>query len=205
MTKVISNKEETVRLFQNNLLEFLSKVPWWIPMLIYIPTIGYFLLLSFKNIESVYIIIFFFAFGLFWWTLIEYLIHRFVFHYEPKSQIGDKIIFIFHGVHHAYPKDPLRLVMPPSVSVPLAFAFFYFFDLIFPKNLNLPFFAGFVMGYLIYDTIHYAIHHFPMRNKLFYRIKSHHMLHHYKDDRKGFGVSSPLWDSVFNTNFISKT
>lgn len=49
--------------------------------------------------------------------------------------------------------------------------------------------------------MHYAIHQFPIRNKLFHKIKSNHMLHHYKDENKGFGVSSPMWDLVFGTNF----
>lgn len=204
MTKIISNKEETARLFQNDFLEFFSKVPWWIPLAIYLPTIVYYSTISYIILKNIYPVLFYFVFGLIFWTFTEYLIHRFVFHYEPKCNFGEKLIFIFHGIHHAYPKDPLRLVMPPSVSIPLAFGFYYFFDLIFPPNLNLPFFAGFVAGYLFYDTTHYAIHHSPIRNKFFRRIKSHHMLHHYKEEKNGFGVSSPLWDVVFGTNFKSR-
>lgn len=204
MTKIISNKEETARLFQNDFLDFFSKVPWWIPLAIYLPTIVYYSAISYIILKNIYLVLFYFVFGLISWTFTEYLIHRFVFHYEPKSNLGEKLIFISHGIHHAYPKDPLRLVMPPSVSIPLAVGFYYFFDLIFPQNLNLPFFAGFVAGYLFYDTTHYAIHHSTIRNKFFRRIKSHHMLHHYKEEKKGFGVSSPLWDVVFGTNFKSR-
>lgn len=147
MTKIISNKEETVRLFQNDLLEFFSKVPWWVPLAIYLPTIVYCLTISYITLKNIYLVLFYFVFGVISWTFAKYLIHRFVFHYEAKSNLGEKLMFIFHGIHHAYPKDPLRLVMPPSVSIPLAFGFYYFFDLIFSQKLNLPFFAGFVAGY----------------------------------------------------------
>ena len=69
-------------------------------------------------------------FGLFIWTITEYLLHRFIFHLELKSKIGARIHFIFHGVHHDYPSDSRRLVMPPSVSIPLA-TLFYFLFLVF--------------------------------------------------------------------------
>lgn len=201
MTAIISNREETPRLFQNPFLEILSKIPWWVPIAIYLPVIIYFLYISTLKVKSFHTIILFFILGVLIWTLTEYLLHRFVFHFRPKSNFGEKLVFIFHGIHHAYPKDPLRLVMPPSVSIPLAILFFYLFDLILPLNKNFPFFAGFVFGYLFYDITHYAIHHFPIRNKFFHFIKSHHMKHHFKNEKSGYGVSFPVWDYVFGTNF----
>jgi sterol desaturase/sphingolipid hydroxylase (fatty acid hydroxylase superfamily) len=200
MSKILSNDEITPRLFKNNILEFFSKVSWYVPLIIYLPVVFVVLYLSFVNykitfLESAAI----FIAGLFAWSFVEYLLHRFVFHYSPKSQFGEKVMFIFHGIHHSYPRDPKRLVMPPSVSIPLAFFFYFLFDFIFPEPIHLPFFAGFVFGYLIYDTTHYAIHHFPIRNKFFLKIKSHHMKHHYQNENSRFGVSSPLWDYVFGT------
>lgn len=200
MSKILSNEEITPRLFKNDILEFFSKVSWYVPLIIYIPVVGISLYYSiFVYHHSTFEVVSLVLFGVFAWTFVEYLLHRFVFHYNPKTKLGEKLHFIFHGVHHSYPRDPKRLVMPPSVSIPLAFGFFFLFDLIFPKMFNLPFFAGFVMGYLIYDTTHYAVHHFPIKNKLFLKIKAHHMKHHYSDENSRFGVSSPLWDLVFGT------
>ncbi|MCX7909558.1 MAG: sterol desaturase family protein [Ignavibacteria bacterium] len=200
MSQIISNEQITPRLFKNNILEFFSKVSWYVPLIIYIPVIFFSLYyslfiakLSILTSTSLMIA------GIFLWTLVEYLLHRFVFHYTPKTEFGEKILFIFHGIHHSYPRDPLRLVMPPSVSIPLAILFFFLFKLILPNNLNLPFYGGFVLGYLIYDTTHYAIHHFAIRNKFFLKIKSHHMKHHYSNEQSRFGVSSPLWDMIFGT------
>ena len=107
--------------------------------------------------------------------------------------------FIFHGVHHDYPNDSKRLVMPPSVSIPLAFIFYFIFSLILSPSSLYAFFSGFVAGYLVYDISHYAIHHFNFKSAYWKKIKKHHMLHHYSDASKKFGVSSPLWDKIFQS------
>jgi sterol desaturase/sphingolipid hydroxylase (fatty acid hydroxylase superfamily) len=109
--------------------------------------------------------------------------------------------FIFHGVHHDYPNDSKRLVMPPSVSLPLAALFYLLFRVILGVQFVAPFFVGFLTGYLFYDLSHYAIHHFNMHNKFWLTIKNHHMKHHYQDPTKGFGVSTPIWDIIIGTNF----
>ncbi len=198
MAKPISNEEITPRLFENPILEFFSKVYWYVPIILYLPVVAYFIYIGFTAIGLTYSIIMFLL-GMFAWTITEYILHRFVFHYQPKTRLGQKLIFIFHGIHHSYPRDPLRLVMPPSVSIPLAFFFYYLFSQIYPTGYNFAFFAGFVLGYLIYDVTHYAIHHFPIKNKIFLQIKKHHMLHHYQSEQSKFGVSSPLWDYIFGT------
>lgn len=143
----------------------------------------------------------YFIYGIVVWTFTEYTLHRFIFHYNAKSNFGKKLHFIFHGVHHDYPKDSKRLVMPPSVSFPLALMFYFLFHYILGASLIKPFFAGFLTGYLFYDTTHYAIHHFNMKNKFWLAIKNHHMRHHYQDADKGFGVSQPTWDYIFRTTF----
>jgi 4-hydroxysphinganine ceramide fatty acyl 2-hydroxylase len=201
----VSNKDETVRMFNNNFLESLSRVHPSVPVIIYLPIIAYMLYLAlwqhqlyFLNISGLFLL------GVFIWSITEYTLHRFVFHFKPKSQFGEKIHFIFHGVHHDYPNDTRRLVMPPSVSIPLALFFYFLFQLILGSVFIFPFFAGFLLGYLFYDITHYAIHHFNMHSKFWLAIKKHHMKHHYQDSTKGFGVSTPIWDSIIGSNFAEK-
>lgn len=201
----VSNKDETVRMFENDLLEALSKVHFTVPLYIYVPAIGYFLYrsiwefgLSFGTIISLILV------GIVVWTLTEYTLHRFIFHFHAKTEFGKKIHFIFHGVHHDYPSDSKRLVMPPSVSVPLAVLFYFLFESIFGDVLVAPFFVGFIIGYLFYDMSHYAIHHFNMHNKFWLALKKHHIKHHFENPDLGYGVSSPLWDEIIGTNFPKK-
>lgn len=198
----ISNKDETVRMFENDLLEALSHVHWTVPLWLYIPVVLAFVYRTFFVFHlSFGIFILYFAVGIAVWTLTEYSLHRFIFHYPAKSKIGKKLHFIFHGVHHDYPNDTKRLVMPPSVSIPLAIIFYILFFNIFGVELVSPFFAGFLTGYIFYDTTHYAVHHFSIKNKFWLAIKKHHMLHHYKHADKGFGVSQPAWDYILGTTF----
>ncbi|MCX7875345.1 MAG: sterol desaturase family protein [Melioribacteraceae bacterium] len=201
----ISNKDETVRLFENNLLEKLSRVHWTVPIWIFSPIIFFFFYRAiFLFGLSLKIILLWFLVGIFVWTFTEYFLHRFVFHYQPKSELGNRLHFLMHGVHHAYPKDSKRLVMPPAVSLPLATLFFIFYLKILGNVIVAPFFAGFLTGYLFYDITHYAIHHFNFRNKLLLALKNHHAKHHYQNPELGFGVSQPTWDYVFGTDFKIK-
>ena len=201
----ISNKDETVRMFENNFLEKLSHIHYSIPLYIFVPVIGYFLYesiavfhLSFSSIIG-YIFL-----GIFVWTLTEYVLHRFVFHWMPPGKIGQRLHFIFHGVHHDYPSDSKRLVMVPTISIPLAALFYFLFRWMIGVSLAAPFFVGFMAGYLFYDMVHYAIHHYNFKSKFWLNIKHHHMLHHYKDMDNGYGVTSKIWDYVFMTKFKNK-
>jgi sterol desaturase/sphingolipid hydroxylase (fatty acid hydroxylase superfamily) len=203
--KFVSNKDETVRMFKSDFLESLSRVHPSVPLIIFVPVILYMLYLSIFNFKlSGLSILGLMVFGVFIWTITEYLLHRFIFHWELKSKLGARIHFIFHGVHHDYPSDSRRLVMPPSVSIPLATLFFFLFRFLIGDISVIPFFAGFLIGYLFYDISHYAVHHFNMHSKFWLAIKNHHIKHHYQDPDKGYGVSSPIWDYVFRTHYISK-
>lgn len=203
----ISNEDKSVRMFDADWMDFFSRIDFKVPLYIYVPLILFFLYRSiFVFHQSILAIIPLIIFGLFVWTFTEYNLHRFVFHWVPPGKIGKKIHFMFHGVHHDYPRDSKRLVMVPAVSMPLAVLFYFLFRLLFAKtlgdeNLVTPFFVGFVTGYLLYDMTHYALHHANIKSKFWMELKQHHMLHHYSDPHNGFGVSTQFWDLVYRTTF----
>jgi 4-hydroxysphinganine ceramide fatty acyl 2-hydroxylase len=195
----VSNKNESVRMFESNFMEFFSHVHPATPVILYTPVIGYMLYaalvhkkLSFLAVAGLFLL------GILAWTLLEYIIHRWIFHYEPKSRLGKLLHFIVHGVHHDYPQDATRLVMPPILSIPLAVVFYVLFAVTLGRFAPAVS-AGFAFGYVCYDTIHYATHHFAMKRGVWLWLKQYHLRHHYKDDQAGYGVSSPLWDHVFRT------
>jgi sterol desaturase/sphingolipid hydroxylase (fatty acid hydroxylase superfamily) len=138
--------------------------------------------------------------GMFFWTFFEYLMHRFVFHFIADSPRAQKFIYILHGNHHEYPRDRERLFMPPVPSLILASAIFSLMYLLMGWNVAM-FFPGFLLGYLMYGTMHYAIHAWNPPYRWMKPLWRNHHLHHYKNEHMGFGVSTTLWDHVFGTMF----
>jgi len=201
----VSNSEDSIKLFKNNIFDSLSKVHFTVPLFLFIPTILFFCYQAFEDNLALLTFSGYFGAGIVVWTITEYFLHRFIFHYHPSSDFGKQIHFIFHGVHHDYPKDKKRLVMPLSASIPLATLFYFLFSLFLTKTVLFAFFPGFLLGYLIYDMMHYAMHHYNFKNPLLKKIKQHHMLHHYQDSSKGYGVSSSLWDIILQSNFPAES
>ena len=109
----VSNKDESARLFKSDFLELFTHVHWSVPIIVYLPVVFFFLYRTSENpLVSLSSGIALFVFGLFFWTLTEYLLHRYIFHFEAKSAIGKRIHFLTHGVHHDYPSDSKRLSCP---------------------------------------------------------------------------------------------
>jgi len=202
--KFVSNSQDSVRMFKSDFLEAFSKVHYTVPLYIFIPVIGYCIYRSVHTDLQLWQYPLTMLAGIFIWTLVEYVMHRYVFHFELPGKWGARLHFVIHGVHHDYPSDRMRLVMPPSLSIPLAFAFFFLFKWLIPDMYLWMFFATFLVGYLFYDIGHYAMHHFNFKSGFFKRLKQHHMLHHYQEPNKGFGVSSPLWDLIIGSVFSKK-
>lgn len=191
----ISNRNETVRLFQNPFLEYCSHIHPATPFVVFIPAVIYFLSHSRVSLASSLIG---FVGGVLSWTLLEYAAHRFLFHFPAKSPFGRWAVHLMHGIHHDYPRDATRLVMPLLVSLPLAFTFYFLYRMIFGSWME-PVYAGLVAGYLAYDFTHFAVHHFKFSGRIFTALKTHHLKHHYSATHDGYGVSNPLWDFVFGT------
>jgi len=204
----INHSNIPIRLFKSDFLEFFTHVHpitiilIWVPLAVYVLYWGY---LSRPLQAGLAFLPIGFLVGLFGWTFLEYNIHRFFFHFCPKTPWQERIVFLFHGVHHAQPRLKTRLVMPPAASLPMGVVVFFLFNLVIGRLLGQthwvgPVLSGMTVGYLAYDLTHYATHHFPMRWGAYFRfLKRHHMLHHYKTPDQRFGVSSPFWDWVYGT------
>ncbi|HEX3431021.1 MAG TPA: sterol desaturase family protein [Rhizomicrobium sp.] len=185
------------RLFRNPLLDKFSRVHASLPFLIYVPTAA--LLLWAARGLPVRNMIVTFAIGYLLWTLLEYFGHRFIFHIRPKSSAGAWIQFLIHGVHHQHPSDPLRLVMPPIMSLPIMAGTFALLRLAAGPVIDLSMMSGFLAGYLIYDGVHFYVHHRHPANALGRYLRRRHMHHHFREDTSWFGVSAPWWDAIFAT------
>ena len=205
--KMITSKEP-IRLFRSDFMEFFSHtspvmvVILWVPVSLLLAGRGIYLnIVGAGVLWQLPLLIFS---GWFIWTFVEYMVHRFIFHYHPRTERLKRIFFTAHGVHHAQPMCKTRLVMPPILSIPLALFFYGMFYLVIITVLNKPLwmdmaFAGFTTGYLIYDLIHYSLHHSKIKKGYLANCRRQHMRHHVTCPSMRFGVSFPLWDFVFGT------
>jgi dihydroceramide fatty acyl 2-hydroxylase len=185
-------------MFETVWLDKLSRVHPAVPVVIFAPAIGILASFAFARVSPVTAIALL-VLGYGFWTLTEYWIHRAIFHFEPEDGLGARFHWIIHGVHHDHPNDPLRLVMPPSVSVPLSTLFCLGFWALLGTPDWYAFGAGFLSGYLIYDMTHYYLHHHKPRTNFGRWLRELHMRHHFQDDTRGFGISAPYWDKAFGT------
>ncbi len=143
-----------------------------------------------------------FAGGLLFWTLFEYALHRYLFHLEVDHRIAKWLVFVIHGNHHANPGDPLRDLMPLSVSLPVSAIVWSSCAALFGAAGTWIFF-GWIVGYVTYDAIHYACHHGEMRGRLGSALKRHHMRHHHVDDTSNYAITAIFWDRVFGSRIGS--
>ncbi|KPJ13123.1 Fatty acid 2-hydroxylase [Papilio machaon] len=142
--------------------------------------------------------------GVLLWTILEYSLHRWVFHFNPGSNLFlIKIHFLIHGIHHKVPFDGLRQVFPPIPAALLATLIYY---MLYPfVSYPIIKLIGGLIGYLIYDMIHYYVHHgSPKDGTYLYAMKRYHSNHHFVNHDKGkyqfsYGISSKIWDHVFKT------
>ena len=190
----------SLRIFNNPVLESLTHVNPITPLIVWTPVIAGLIYYSITEqglglaALSIWAVL-----ALITWTLTEYLLHRFLFHFPAKSKTGKYLVFLFHGLHHDDPNDPTRLVFPPVPAFLIFLMLYTAFSNLIPESGINAFMGFFMVGYLCYDYIHYATHHFAMKGKWARKIKKHHLQHHFQHKPAKYGVSSPLWDIVFGS------
>lgn len=204
MTQSVSHPSEkratTTRMFESNFFEWFSRIHPATPFVTWVPVLAYVLYhcVARGDIGAFAMLGLVFS-GYLTWTFTEYILHRWVFHWTKDTAFGRRVHFLVHGVHHDYPNDKDRLVMPLGVSIPIGVLFYFAFTAVFGVHVGELFYVGFGIGYLSYDGTHYYVHHFRQTTRVGKFLKKHHMTHHHADHDGGFGVSSPLWDLIFRT------
>jgi sterol desaturase/sphingolipid hydroxylase (fatty acid hydroxylase superfamily) len=191
--------EGKYRAFDNPLLERLSRIHPAVPALFWGPLSVALLVAGFYASLTPSAVFGWSVAGLLTWTLTEYLLHRWVFHFEPSDPGLRRRLYPIHRLHHDV-QEWDRLVAPPLLSVPLALILFPSFWMALGWPTVLPFFSGFVVGYLAYDYIHFYTHFGRPKTAIGRGLRRRHLQHHFACPDRWYGVSSPLWDYVFRTH-----
>jgi sterol desaturase/sphingolipid hydroxylase (fatty acid hydroxylase superfamily) len=195
------NRPQSIRLFENPVLEFASRAHpvtpliWFLPFLVW----GAFHSVGGLGVRS--------SAGLFlagWvgFSFFEYVLHRFAFHgllRGARSHRRQVWGFLVHGYHHHFPNDPMRLVMPPLISWPVAFVFVVGYEFCLGPERAIPAISGTLGGYLALFLVHYYVHHARPASGPGRWLRRYHLRHHHQDAESRYGVTSPVWDVVFGT------
>ena len=204
------NPVKDLVLFDNWFLETVSQAPYWhipvsnIPWIVISIYQMYYVNFSYNPV----MILLMTLVGVLGWSLVEYVLHRFVFHgedywmwYMPHNKYLFTGHFFTHGIHHAFPQDRYRIVFPPVPGQLLIFypLLYKGFKAVIPEEFFWNFYLGFVLGYIAYEVTHHTLHHCSPKEGYWRDLKLYHMQHHYKFGTVGFGVSSKFWDVVFKT------
>ncbi|MFM9694111.1 sterol desaturase family protein [Streptomyces europaeiscabiei] len=185
-------------MFRSRFLDCFTRVHPAVPPLLHGPVVLLLLAWAVRHTGALLLLVYvLLGYGV--WTLTEYWVHRALFHFTPRSAWGRRAHWMAHGVHHDHPNDPRRLVMPPSVTVPGAYGAYELFHLLAGTGPGAALTGGFVAGYVVYDVLHFHMHHHRPSTALGRRLRNRHLRHHFQDERRGFGVSCPYWDHVFGT------
>ena len=187
------------RIFKSPVLEALTKTHIAIPISLFWVVGGVTIWYSMANLGiALQTVLVFFLGGIVLFTLVEYVMHRFLYHIPAETEKRRRFQYVIHGVHHDHPRDKTRLAMPPLVSIVLATLFISLFRVLIGPN-GYAFGGGFLFGYSTYLLAHYAIHIYKQPKNVLGIIWKHHNLHHYVGDDGAFGVSTPFWDYIFGT------
>jgi sterol desaturase/sphingolipid hydroxylase (fatty acid hydroxylase superfamily) len=199
ITEIKPQNKGTKQLFQNPILEKLSRTHISVPLIIFFSYATALLYWSVTHTSlSMGTTVLMFFLGVISFTWVEYNVHRYFFHMTPDTEKRAKIQYTMHGVHHEFPKDKDRLAMPPVLSITVATILLLVFRLIL-GDFVFSFLPGFLVGYAGYLSVHYMVHAFQPPNNIFKVLWVNHGVHHYKNGDGVYGVSSPLWDYIYGT------
>ncbi|WOK98881.1 Fatty acid 2-hydroxylase 1 [Canna indica] len=191
--------KEGPRFFENSFMEALTRTVWWAIPVVWLPVVCWFANMSYRmgnTLPEVAVLVFM---GVLLWTLMEYTLHRFLFHMKTKSYCANTIHYLLHGCHHKHPMDRMRLVFPPAATAILCVPFWNLLKLITTPSTTPALFAGVLLGYVTYDCTHYFLHHGQPSKDPAKHMKRYHLNHHFRMQTMGFGITSSFWDIVFGT------
>jgi sterol desaturase/sphingolipid hydroxylase (fatty acid hydroxylase superfamily) len=135
---------------------------------------------------------------------VEWLIHVNLLHFKPRQWFGRRIDPLFakrHRMHHRDPRNiPLVFVPLPVLAVFLAILFAIAWFAFPTRYMSVTAFATFTWFFFGYEWTHFLIHSpYVPRTPLFRAVWRAHILHHYKNEKYWFGVTSPIADHVLRT------
>ncbi|CAM6094247.1 unnamed protein product [Calypogeia fissa] len=192
--------KETPRFFESDITEYFTRTKWWVIPMVWCPVSFGMFHIALQNGMTMQRLPYMLFVGVLFWTFLEYVLHRFLFHMKTTSFWANTFHYVLHGFHHKHPMDGSRLVMPPAMAAPIVVAIWVLMGdwvAVYPDKLVL--YGGTILAYVCYDLTHYFLHFGTPFNLQLRQLKRYHMIHHFKDHSNGYGITSRFWDWIFST------
>lgn len=193
------SRKRGVRVFQNPILDWSSRAHPATPALIWVPIIFASWYLAVQKGQAWWTVLLLTVAGFVLWTLFEYILHRWIFHFVPEKESLRPSYYMVHQIHHDYHEWD-RLVAPPMMSLTLGVFFYVLLRVTLGPSYVWPVFAGVAIGYLAYDYSHFYQHFGKPKSRWAKMLRRRHFQHHTTYPDRWYGVSSPFWDYVFGTD-----
>ncbi|TPW36532.1 sterol desaturase family protein [Oecophyllibacter saccharovorans] len=190
-----------IRIFQNRFLESFTLTPFRVFFACWLVILCLAFWLAGTQALSLPSLVLWSVVGFLIWFPCEYVVHRYPFHWQPNHPALSRLVYVIHGNHHIQPNHPLRTLMPVVVSLPIGLGLLALFTALLGSARGCSLWAGFLLGYVVYDTVHYACHNWPMRRGIARWVRRHHMLHHYRNEDTNYQISFPPIDYVMRSQF----
>jgi 4-hydroxysphinganine ceramide fatty acyl 2-hydroxylase len=134
------------------------------------------------------------------WTLLEYGLHRFVFHSEIGNRTIAGLLNGSHLEHHAQPREVRHLLVHTSYGLVVSTLVYILLLATLRDSFRATgLLAGVWMGFLYYESVHYRVHLSNSPGALIGFQRRAHFHHHFRAPDVCFGVTTPLWDYVFGS------
>jgi len=150
------------------------------------------------------------AMGVMTWTVLEYLVHRYILHGRFPDGPGflrHRVHTFFdtmHADHHQRPWDGLY-INGYLDSIPFAALFVIVSFVVTPFYKAPVLVAGLLQSYVLEEWIHYSVHFCRFKSRYFQYIRLHHWYHHSpRGSALGFGLTSGLWDRITGTRIPAR-
>lgn len=142
--------------------------------------------------------------GFIQWSLLEYLLHRFLFHWRPKNIIVRNAVESIHIYHHRNIKDQEVITSGPVFAIFWSCINFSILNLLtLSLNQSAHIMFGLTIAYYAYEWIHYLVHHKNFNSGPMKYLQDYHLLHHERW-HGNYGQTSPLWDMLLGTSLSVK-
>jgi dihydroceramide fatty acyl 2-hydroxylase len=192
-----------IRLFDNPLLDWGSRVHPALPALFWTPLAVVFLVWGAQGLGSAYMTFAWFAAGYIAWIFAEYAIHRWFFHFCPRNAWLRSLLYYVHEHHHRF-QERDRLLAPPLLSLSIGAVLVLTLTLTIVPLVGdralCVLLSGLVTAYLVYDYTHFIIHFTKPRTRWGRYLRRCHLEHHFRAPDRWFCISWPWLDYLFRTH-----